>query len=78
MQIYGWELLKISQHLDKFCEHWNCDSGDIGFLICSVTSPEEHMFKELCEFTGGIPSRRVSAIGDIKYLMSRDLTKPGD
>ena len=40
MQIYGWELLTICQHPGKFSEHRYCDSGDVVFFICSVTSRE--------------------------------------
>ena len=49
----------MCHHLDKSCEHRHYDSGDIVFLICHVTSRAD-MFKELCEFMGGIPSRRVT------------------
>ena len=59
MQIYGWELLKVSPHLGKSCEHRHYDSGDIVFLICHVTSCE-HMCKGLCDFMGGIPSWKVA------------------
>ena len=57
--MYGWEHLKVCHRLGKSCEHWNYDSWDIVFLICHVTS-REHMFKRLCEFMGGIPSRKVT------------------
>ena len=55
MQTYGWELLKVCHQLNKSCENRHYDSGDIVFLICQMTSLEEHMFKGLCVFTGGIP-----------------------
>ena len=55
MQIYGWNLLKVCHHLGKSCE--NRYYGDIVLLICHVTS-REHKFKWLCEFLGGIASRR--------------------
>ena len=58
------------------------------FLICHVTS-REHMFKELCEPMGGIPSWRLTtfpclvAIGLVQmeykvFNIPRDLTKPRD
>ena len=40
----------------KCCDHKHCDGGDITFLICHITS-REHVFKGLCEFIGGRPSR---------------------
>ena len=40
-------------------EHRPCDSGDILFLICNVTSLG-HIFKGLCEFMGESLSRRVT------------------
>ena len=86
MQISGWELLKVCHHLGKCCEHRHYDSGGIVFLICYMIS-REHMFKGLCEFMGGIPSRRLTtfpflaAIGLVQmeykvFNMPRDLTKP--
>ena len=42
-------------HLDKFDEYKACDSGDIMFLICHVTSHD--IFKGLCKFKDGSPSR---------------------
>ena len=48
MQIYGWELLKICQYLGKFSEHKYCDTEDVVFFICSVTSRE--LLKGLYEF----------------------------
>ena len=38
-EIYGWALLVLCQYADKFCDHNDCDGGDI-FLICHVASHE--------------------------------------
>ena len=54
MKIYSWKLLGVCHHPDKYCDHKQCDNGDIKFLICHVTS-REHMFKRLREFMGGTP-----------------------
>ena len=54
MRIYGWELLAVCHHPDKSCDYKYCDSGDIMFLICHVTSLE-HMFIGLYEFMDGGP-----------------------
>ena len=54
IQIYGWEFLAVCNQPDKSCDPKHCDSGDIMFLICHVTSCE-HMFKRLCEFMGEVP-----------------------
>ena len=54
MQIYGLELLTVYHHPGKSCEHRHCDCGYIVFLICHLNS-REHMFKGLCELTGGSP-----------------------
>ena len=54
MQIHEWELLAVCHHTDKSCDHNHCNSGDIMFLICHVTS-REHMFKGLYEFMGEAP-----------------------
>ena len=56
MRIYRRELLAICYHPDESCEHKHCDSGDIMFSICHVTS-REYMFKGLYEFIGGSTSR---------------------
>ena len=53
-EIYGWALLVLCQYADKFCDHNDCDGGDI-FLICHV-APLMNTFKE-CEFKGGRLSR---------------------
>ena len=59
---------------DKFCDYYHCDSGDVMFLICHVTS-RKHMFKELCGFMGGSSSRSVTilpclvAIGQVQVEM---------
>ena len=34
---------------DRSCDHKHCDSGDIMFLICLMTS-SQHVFKGLCGF----------------------------
>ena len=54
MQIFGWELLVVFHDPDTPCDHTHCDSGDIMFLICHMTS-RERMFKGLCEFMDGSP-----------------------
>ena len=59
MQIYEWELLKVSHRLGKSCEHEHYGSGDMVFLIRQVTALK-HMFKGLCKFMGGSPSQRVT------------------
>ena len=51
MRIYGWELLAICHHPDKFGDHGHCESGDM-FLICYVTSSDQ-IFEGLCYFMGG-------------------------
>ena len=58
--MYRWELLTVCHHPGKSCEPIHCDSGDIVFLTCHVTS-QEHMFDMLYEFMGGSPSRRVTS-----------------
>ena len=78
MQIYGWELLAVCHHPDKFGDHRHCESGG-RCLICHVTS-YVHMFKGLCYFMGGSlslvksPPCHVGGCwslesGDIKYLI---------
>ena len=56
VRIYGWELLTVCHHLIKFSSYRHCDSGDIMFRICHVASGD-HIFRRLCEFMGGSPSR---------------------
>ena len=56
MPIYGWELLAVCHHPDKFGDQRHFDSGDIMNLICQLTSLD-HMFKALHELMGGMPSR---------------------
>ena len=72
---YGWELLVICHHPDKFGDRKHCDIGDM-FLICQLTS-RDHMFKGLCEPMGGSPwppchwfgGHWSSWSGDIKYFI---------
>ena len=54
MQIYGWNLLAVCHHPDRFCDYWHCDCGDI-FLNCQTISCD-NMFQGLSEFMGGIPT----------------------
>ena len=56
MRIYGCELLALCHYADNFCDHKHCDGGDMIFLICHLTTHEQ-MFKGLCKFMGGNPSR---------------------
>ena len=60
MRVYGWQLLPLCHHPDKFCEHRHSDSGDM-FLICHMIS-HNHMFKGFCEFKGGSPSQQVTTL----------------
>ena len=86
MRIYGWELLTVCHLLNRSCDHKHCDSGDM-FLICYVTS-RKHILNGLGEFLVWSPSRWVTTSSylvpfglrqvEIKYLISRDLTKPWD
>ena len=46
----------VCHHPGKFGDHGHCDSEDIMFLICYMTSGN-CMFKGLCEFMGGSPSQ---------------------
>ena len=39
----------VFQHADKFSDNKYCESGDIRFLICHLTS-HDHTFKGLREF----------------------------
>ena len=52
MWICAWELLTVYHYSDKFNDHNHCDSGDITFLICDLTS-RDYMFKGLREFMTG-------------------------
>ena len=52
---YGRELLAVCCHPDSSSGNKHCDSGDIIFLICYMTS-RKHMVKELCEYMDGSPS----------------------
>ena len=60
-KFYRWDLLTIHYHPDGFGNHRNCDSGDIMFLICHLTS-RNHMFKGLCEFMGWSSSQLVTTL----------------
>ena len=53
----GSEFMGVNSfcYVDKSCEHKHSDAGDM-FLICHVIFCE-HIFKCLCEFMGGSPSR---------------------
>ena len=44
-----WEPLTLSQHLTNFCVHGFSVNGDIIYLICNVTSHNQHI-KESWEF----------------------------
>ena len=77
MEIYWWEHIVVCHYPDKSCNHKHCDSGDITFLICHVTS-REHMFKWLYEFIKPLTMGQhlakfgghwSNASGDIKYLI---------
>ena len=61
MQIHVWELLALGHLPDKFGDDGHCDSGDITFLICYVTS-REHMLKGLCESMRGSLSSKVATL----------------
>ena len=51
MSIYGWDFLAVCHHPDKFDDHRHCDSDDLMFWICRMTS-HGLMFNEFCYFTG--------------------------
>ena len=53
--------LALCHHSDKSCDHKHCDSEDLMFPICHVTSCE-YIFKGLCEFMTGNPSWRVTTL----------------
>ena len=53
--LYGWESLTVYYHPDEFGDHRHCDSKNVLFLICHLTSMD-HMFKGLCKFIGESPS----------------------
>ena len=53
--------LQYHQPVSSSCEHKHCDSGDILFFICHVSS-REHMLKELGEFMGRSSSRSVTTL----------------
>ena len=55
MQVNGWELLAVCQTLINFGDHRHSVSGDLGFLICHMSSLD-HIFNGLNEFMGGSPS----------------------
>ena len=44
----------LCNYADKSCDHEHCDGGDV------PRDSREHMFKGLCEFMGGIPSKWVT------------------
>ena len=48
MLTFGWELVAVIPHPDKFGERRHCNSDYIMFLICHVTS-RDGMFYGLCE-----------------------------
>ena len=50
------QLIAICHHPDKSCGYKHCDSGDIMFLNCHVTS-HEHILEGLYELLGGRPLR---------------------
>lgn len=54
LHFYGWDLLAVCHHPDRFCDYWHCDCGDI-FLNCQTISCD-NMFQGLSEFMGGIPT----------------------
>ena len=43
------ELLLVCQNLAKSCDHRHCDTGDLMFLICHMTS-NNHLFRGLYNF----------------------------
>ena len=55
MWIHGCELLAVCHHPDKFGGHKNCDSGDIKYLICHITS-QNQVFEESCNSMSGSSS----------------------
>ena len=55
MRIYDWEDLMLRHYAYKSCDQNQCEGGHI-ILIFHVTF-REYMFKGLCEFMGGSPSR---------------------
>ena len=72
MWLYGCELLEVCPYPDKFGHQTHCDSGDLMFLICHLTS-RYHMFNELREFMGGSPTifrgHCSSASGEMMYFI---------
>ena len=55
-QFIEWKPLKVCHNREKSSDHCYCDSEDIKFSICHLTSCD-YIFKELCEFKGGSPLR---------------------
>ena len=54
--LYGWELLIVSHHTNKFDRHGHYGSGNIMVLVCHVIL-QEHMTNGLGNFMGSSPSR---------------------
>ena len=88
MWLYGWELVVVCHHPDKFGDHRHCDNWDLTFLICHQTS-RNHLLKWQCDFKGGSPLPYVStvlillasgiAVVEINvFTLSRDLARPYD
>ena len=79
MRIYGWELLALCHHPDKFGDHRHCDTGDAMFLMCHVISCD-HMFTGLYKVMSGSPVRPVIILACLLQveIFSHDLTKPRD
>ena len=59
--MYRWDLLTVCLHPNNFSIHRHCNSVDIMFLICYMTSCDP-IFKWLYEFMGGGPSQEVTAL----------------
>ena len=46
MWLYGWELIAVCHHPERFVDNKHFNSGDLMFLISLVTS-RDHMLQEL-------------------------------
>ena len=72
MRINWRDILAVCDHPDKFGDHKHCESRDIMFLICQVTS-RHHMFKSyvtlMVKASNGIsPACYLGDCWDVNYL----------
>ena len=77
IRIYGWELLAVCHHPDKFGHHMHCNSGDM-YLLCHVTS-QDHIIGGSSDLMDESPHGKLSTChcgGRDFFNLLLDLTRP--